>query len=172
MLVTTLVGGRVNMNARTLLIGIGIVAVVTGGVLGSGALTQVNAERTATVTTVDDSAAAISLSPAPNLDGTIDATSTGADGELELAFANINPNATTTTAAFEITNTLTEGVEIQVSSSETWLTVENVSSNKNLAQDDSVIVEFEIDTTDGSGFNSGDSVTITVDADTETYTAP
>jgi hypothetical protein len=161
------------MNARTLLIGIGIVAVVTGGVLGSGALTQVNAERSATVTTTGDASAAIGLSAAPGVDSTINSTSTTADGELQIAFNNINLNATTTTTAFQVTNNLNEPVGIQISSDASWLSVVNVANSSTGGYDNldtgsanAVTVQLEIDTTDSS-FTSGDSATISVEADTQ-----
>jgi hypothetical protein len=160
------------MNARTLLIGIGIVAVVTGGVLGSGALTQVTAERTATVETTGDASAAIGLSAA-DVDSTINATSYNS-GELEISFDNINQNAVTTTTAFVVDNNLNSGVGIQVISNADWLSVVNVedgsdsSAYTSLSADgqsgDSVTVKLEIDTTH-SDFSSGASPTITVEAD-------
>lgn len=162
------------MNARTLLIGIGIIAVVTGGVLGSGALTQVTADRTATVTTAGDASAAIGLSAASGVDSTINATSYQND-ELNISFDNINQNAVTTTTAFVVDNNLNSGVGIQVSSSADWLSVTNVEDGSDsnaytsLSGDgedgDSVTVKLEIDTTH-SDFSSSDTPTITVEADT------
>jgi len=158
------------MNARNLLIGIGIVAVVTGGVLGSGALTQVNAERTATVSTAGDSSAAIALTPDTGLDSYINGTSQTAEG-LEIGFTNINENAVTTTSAFEVTNNLNEGVGIKITDDASWLAVDytgNTSEYNDLGSGNSITVEVTIDTTDSS-FASDTDVGITVEADTEQH---
>jgi len=156
------------MNARNLLIGIGIVAVVAGTVLGSGALTTVNAERTATVETAGDSSAAIGLSEASNSSSVV---GSGSGDTLSLTLTDLNKNATTTVTAFNITNNVGEDVGIQVGSSESWLTATNVNTSGSyvtLAADDTITVTLEVDTTSGSGYSgSSDATTITVVADTE-----
>ena len=157
-----------SMNARNLLIGIGIVAVVTGTVLGSGALTTVNAERTATIDTTGDGSAAIGLSVASNASSIVDDSS---GDTLDLTLQDLNKNATTTMTAFNITNNVGEAVGIQVGSSESWLTATNVNTSGNyvtLAAGDTITVNLEVDTTSGSGYSgSSDATTITVVADTE-----
>lgn len=158
------------MNARNLLIGIGIVAVVTGGVLGSGALTQVNAERTASVEVADDSAAAIGLSVANGTDSAIVASGSG--NTMDLQLTNLNQNATTTTTAFNVTNNLNEAVGIQVGSSTSWLTIDNVNSSSTkyvtLNQGNTKTVEITIDTTSDSSYTgTSDSAEIVVIADSQ-----
>lgn len=158
------------MNARNLLIGIGIVAVVTGGALGSGALTQVNAERTASVQVADDSTAAIGLSVADGADSTI--VGSGSGNALELQFTTLNQNATTTTTAFNVTNNLNEAVGIQVGSSADWLTINNVNGTSSdyvsLNSGDTKTVEVTIDTTADSSYSgTSDSAEIVVIADSE-----
>lgn len=50
------------MNRRNMLIGIGAATAGSGAVLGSGAFTQVNADRTANFTVVGDNSAYLDLS--------------------------------------------------------------------------------------------------------------
>ena len=155
-----------SMNARNLLISIGIVAVVTGTVLGSGALTTVNAERTATVNTAGDGSAAIGLSVASNASSIVGSSS---GDTLDLALQDLNKNATTTMTAFNITNNVGEAVGIQVGSSESWLTATNVNTSGNyvtLAAGDTITVTLEVDTTSGS-YSDSSNPTITVVADTQ-----
>lgn len=156
------------MNGRNLLISIGIAAVVVGTVLGSGALTTVNAERTATVETAGDSSAAIGLSVANGADSTI--VGSGGGTTLDLKLTSLNQNATTTMTAFNITNNLNEAVGVQVGSSASWISATNVNSSSNpyvsVASGATITVRLEVDTTSDSGYaGSSDSADIIVIAD-------
>jgi hypothetical protein len=149
------------MNARNLLIGIGIVAVVTGGVLGSGALTQVTAERTATVSTSGDASAAIGLEVVDNPSNVVTGSSTN-EG-LELSFENINKNATTTVSAINVTNRVGETVDLQVNvESSNWLSLSSLGTNQ-LNDNSSTEVVFVVETDDSTSYNDA---TINVTATT------
>jgi len=153
------------MNARTLLIGIGIVAVVTGGVLGSGALTTVEADRTATVSTSGDASAAISLQLA---DGASDVVEEGSPGDdLDLAFTNINKNATTTVSAINVTNNIGDTVNItaEIEPGNNWLTGATVETSE-LGNGTSTDIVLEV-TTDGSADADYSEATINITATTE-----
>jgi|GEM_PF-4985837 len=119
------------MNARNLLIGIGIVAVVTGGVLGSGALTQVTAERTATVTTADDtSSALVGINVSNNVDPSYVASAdTDDDGAIQFDFSGLNENATTTMSAINVTNNLNEDMTltVKVDGTSNWLSIDGAN---------------------------------------------
>lgn len=150
------------MNARNLLIGIGIVAVVTGGVLGSGALTQVNADRTATVSTTGDASAALGLEVADSSSNVVSGSST-AEG-LQLSFENINKNATTTVSAINVTNRVGETVDLDVTvESGSWLSVSSVGTST-LANDASTEVVLEVTTDDSASYSDA---TINVTATTQ-----
>ncbi|NLV09715.1 hypothetical protein GOC74_07205 [Halomicrobium mukohataei] len=103
------------MNRRNLLIGIGTAAVGSGAVLGSGALTQVQADREVQIGVNDDSSALLGLNPTDE----VPEVSSSSDGEIQFLLPdNLNDEAVTTfgtmsgssgnksvdTAAFKISN--------------------------------------------------------------------
>jgi hypothetical protein len=100
------------MNRRNLLISIGTAAVGSGAVLGSGALTSVEATRTANVGVDNDSSAYLGLSAT----GNVSEVTNGGGDELDISlpdnlndeavttFGTIDSNPAVTTAAFTVTN--------------------------------------------------------------------
>lgn len=172
------------MNRRNLLIGIGTAAVGSGAVLGSGALTQVSADRTATVNTADDSSAIIELgipSGAPNVvtDGSTSTNGNNGQSIIDINLSNLNDNATTTLSpVFSIENGLDSAVGVKVTSSASGgVSIRTVGDGTSLTSDyynldasdtntdggtDYIEVELEIDT---STVTSGD-ITLTIEADT------
>ena len=75
------------MERRNFVIGLGGIAASAGLVAGSGAFSQIEADRNMSVTVADDAAAYLSLA-----EGTGDAAYSGvdADGNVELAFGAVN----------------------------------------------------------------------------------
>lgn len=91
------------MNRRNALIGLGAIATGGGALFGSGAFSQVQADRTMNVSFSDDSTAELTLNPT----STYATTTTGTNGAniLQLEFTNLNDDATSTfTGVFDITN--------------------------------------------------------------------
>ncbi|MFC6729095.1 hypothetical protein ACFQDG_10625 [Natronoarchaeum mannanilyticum] len=91
------------MNRRNVLAGIGALTAGGGAVFGSGAFSQVEAERTVDISTTGDSGALLQFSGSStlvNLDG-------GNDSDLlKISASNLNKDATTTAKdAITVTNT-------------------------------------------------------------------
>jgi len=83
------------MKRRTVVLGLGVVTVGTG--VGTGAFSQVSAERTVAVDVAGDDGALLTIEPNPNYNG--DATEyaeLNEDGLIELAIENANQRARTT----------------------------------------------------------------------------
>lgn len=94
------------MNRRNVLIGIGTVAVGSGVALGSGAFTQVEANRTVNLNVSDDdSGALLELTPSGDSEIVGDENSGTGANVLRLEQTNLNDNATTTvTGGITVTN--------------------------------------------------------------------
>lgn len=148
------------MNRRNLLIGIGTAAVGTGGVLGSGALTSVEAERSVDVKTVGDANALIGLEG----DGTYVTDPTGTDSTLSINIGNalssstdaegLNDNAVTSiNPVVTVTNNSNTDINIDLAGS-TGATSPNDSVTIDLSDSD-VIVEFEYVGSSLAGTDSG-----------------
>lgn len=75
------------MERRNFVIGLGGIAASAGLVAGSGAFSQVSADRDMTVQVSDDANAYLSLKPGS---GEAAYTNVDADGNIELTFANLN----------------------------------------------------------------------------------
>lgn len=106
------------LNRRNALIGLGAIATGGGALFGSGAFSQVEADRTMTVSLSDDSTAELTL----NGTSTYATTETGTNGSniLRLEFNNLNDDAVSTfDGVFEITNNDSDGNDhsVQVVSS-------------------------------------------------------
>jgi hypothetical protein len=136
------------MNRRNLLLSIGTAAVGSGAVLGSGALTSVEADRTLNVGVDPDSTAALALSANSSISGVTNGG--GASGtELSINLADdINDEAVTTYGvindggdddltdtdnqiadgdeAFSVTNNSGESVDLSVSMGTTTAGFENL----------------------------------------------
>ncbi|QLD90676.1 hypothetical protein HWV07_17155 [Natronomonas salina] len=75
------------MERRNFVIGLGGIAASAGLVAGSGAFSQISADRDMTVTTANDSGSYISLAPVSD---TSEYASTTTDGHVQLHFGDIN----------------------------------------------------------------------------------
>lgn len=117
------------MNRRTVLLALGAVAVMTGIVFGTGAFTQVEADRNVTVNVADDSAAFLQLEAAAANAGYVNTVSGGAgqqvvevnlDGSSAAAGSGVNDDAVTNvTPVLNVTNQGTQEVQVTVSGAPT-----------------------------------------------------
>ncbi|QLD88812.1 hypothetical protein HWV07_07100 [Natronomonas salina] len=162
-----------SMNRRNVLIGLGATAAGGGAVLGSGAFSQVEADRTMEVQFSDDSSAELTLSPTSQYASTeSNNDSPNGANTLFIQLSNLNDNALSTfDGVFEITNNDSTGAEhdIQVlsngdvdgtvidfqDSSGTSL----VGSSQTLAHGGTISVSIEIDTSGGTTIDQTQTVT-------------
>ena len=163
------------MNRRNVLIGLGAVAAGGGAALGTGAFSQVEAQRTVTVNTDGDASALVGLATGATSTGVVQVT----NGTLEINFDNagsgsgVNLDAKTTvgeedgssvtTSAFEITNNSDNTVEITFSIS--------LNSNQNLSGNANDYLNLYTDTSNNAasdigGTDFGDLTTETLTLDT------
>lgn len=92
-----------SMNRRNVLIGLGAVAAGGGAVLGSGAFSQVEANRSLTVSTTADSGAYLALSPGDY--SSTEAGDNAGEDVLQINVSKLNDDAVTTLeGAFNIEN--------------------------------------------------------------------
>lgn len=118
------------MNRRNVLLGIGGLAALAGGAIGTGAFSQVTAERSAEVSVATDANAYLSLDATNNSSPLVGQTST--NGTIAFDFSGGTVNSTTTVSgsglnpeattaipqAFEIANHGTDGVGVKAVVSE------------------------------------------------------
>jgi hypothetical protein len=161
------------MNRRNVLIGLGAVAAGGGAVLGSGAFSQVEADRTMTVQFSDDSSAELTLSPTSTYAST-ETSNDSANGAstLLIEFSNLNDNALSTfDGVFDITNNDSTGADhdVQVLSGGDvdGSVIDFQNSNGNTLVDtpqtvtngSSISVSIEIDTRSGTSVSQNQTVT-------------
>jgi len=107
------------MNRRNVLIGLGTVAAGGGAALGTGAFSQVTADRSVTVETSGDAAGALlGLSAGTGTTGIVSTEGSG-EGETIIQFneSNLNGDATTTwSQALQVTNNGDDDVDFFVQS--------------------------------------------------------
>lgn len=153
------------MNRRNVLIGLGATAAGGGAVLGSGAFSQVEADRSVSFTVANDSAAIVAL------DGSTSsyASTTTSDGTevLQITVQNLNEDAVTTIDdLFTVTNndsdgnaetiTLSDGSNAALnwtsSGNQTYgVSGDNLENGVTVAEGNAVGVSLEIDTTSSGG---------------------
>lgn len=96
------------LSRRNILIGLGGIVAGGGALVGTGAFTTVQAERTVTVETAGDETALLALAPTNDPNGDY---ATINDGRLEVEITNVNLNAVThIDNVFQITNNGTRDV--------------------------------------------------------------
>ncbi len=164
------------MNRRNALIGLGSLAVGGGALFGSGAFSQVQADRTASFSVTNDQNALLGLSG----DGsyvTETATGPASQNTIEFQFTNLNDNATSTFGSvLTITNNTQDGasknVYVQddgtvtqdgvidfVDSAGTEGSIVGTANSATLAASGSITCDIVIDTTAGDPSSVG---TITI----------
>lgn len=152
------------MNRRNALVGLGGLAIGGGALFGSGAFTQVEADRSVSVNTADDSDALIAFT---NLNG--DYVTYNADGAIEIDITDVNIDGSLTIDdAFTIENNHTEQVNLNDpwSEDENNITVELTAASSSLdAETGTTTVDVEVDTTDATSSATLD-VDITIEATT------
>lgn len=148
-------------NRKHILIVIGLTVIATGGLLGSGAFSQVEADRQVTVQTAGDSAALLQMSVNDTYNGINSPGATGTNNEaiIEISLADINDDAVTTfNESMTITNNGANEVTLSIdTNSLSGITM--TPSNATLAADGgSTTIKLEVDTTTSV---SGGTITIT-----------
>ena len=166
------------MNRRNVLIGLGTVAAGGGAVLGTGAFSQVEAQRTVTVNTDGDASALIGLAEGDTSTGVVQVT----NGTLEINFDNVSSesgsdsginldaktivgdvnNSSVDTSAFKITNNSDSTVNITFTIS--------MDSNQDLSGPASDHLNLYTDTSDDANSNIGGADSDFGDLTTETLT--
>ena len=149
------------MNRRNVLIGLGTVAAGGGAALGTGAFSQVEAERTVNIDVNGDASAAVELTANTSVRG-VTQDGSGANNELSIELTNVNDGALTSIGVVDDIND-PSSVNTQA------FTVGNgTSSEYNIDVNDATDLQFwaEIDT--GGSAQDISSNTLTVGPD-ETY---
>lgn len=140
------------MNRRNVLIGLGATAAGGGAVLGSGAFSQVEADRTVTLNTAGDGGALLQFSVDDSYNGLGSGSATGTQGEavIEMNLEQINDDAVTTfEGALTITNDGSNPVDVTIDTTN----LDGITfspTNASLDTTDtgnSVSVDIEVDTT-------------------------
>lgn len=117
------------MNRRNVLAGIGTTVVAGGAALGSGAFSQVEADRTVSVTTAGDGSALLAF----DVDDTYNGVSDSTDDTIALNFEDINQDAITTfDGALTVTNNGSEQVSLSVDTTPAAVTFD--ATNGDLSQ--------------------------------------
>jgi hypothetical protein len=165
-------------NKRKWVAALGLVAVMTGVVFGTGAFTQVQAERTVDVDVADDSDAFLGIYETTGNYTQVDAGPTGAQtAEIVLndsSAANglgVNDNAVTTVeGVLNISNQGTQEVEISVENAPTGVNLTGVPSivgvDQNVTVGVNVSTDPDVDISGGqvSGTDITESITINATA--------
>ena len=145
------------MNRRNVLIGLGTVAAGGGALLGTGAFSTVEADRTVNVGTSDDASALLAFSVDTSYDGISNdnATDDGTNNQdiVQINLTNINDNATTTfNAALTVTNNGSQEVTLTANSVPTGLTFSGPNNDlsgagETIVSGDPVDIDISVDTT-------------------------
>lgn len=151
------------MNRRNVLVGIGAIVAGGGAALGTGAFSQVQADRSVSVQLESDSQALVALATDSSY------VTENANGAIEIDLSNVNVDATTTVdSAFTIENNHDEEITLDgpwsVSQNNIDVTLTPDSNTLGTAAAPTS-VELVVDT---SGASSSDSLneTITIEAST------
>jgi len=159
------------LSRKNVLVGIALVAVVSGLALGSGAFTQVEASRTVDLGVEGDSNALIAFSDGSGATGIIGSETDNDNSMITLQEDLLNENATTTFEdALEVTNNGDEDVELSVSGSPSMGALMILDSDGNsiadsgeeITVDDSPEFDIVINTTKSNTLP--DSVTFTANS--------
>lgn len=148
------------LTRRNTLVGLGAVVAGSGALVGSGAFSSVEADRTVTINTAGDGQALLQLDVEDSYSGITDGSPTGTQGEsiIELTLDDINDDAVTTfDGALTITNGGSNPVDLSIDTSD----VDGVTftlNDTNLNAAGSTTVDLEVDT---RGTVSDGDITIT-----------
>ena len=138
------------MNRRNVLIGLGAVAAGGGALLGTGAFSQVEADRSVTINTTGDGSALLQLEVNDTqYNGLTDSSGSGTNGETTIGIQldQINDDAVTDfDGALTVTNNGNNEVTLEIDdSSVDGVTIDNFTSP--LASSSSTDADITIDTT-------------------------
>lgn len=105
------------MNRRNALVGLGAIATGGGALFGSGAFSQVQADRTVNFTATSDSNALLEFTEGTGATGVVGSTSAGGSGNtiIQLEASSLNSDAITRwDAALTVTNTGSDAVNFKI----------------------------------------------------------
>lgn len=135
-----------DMNRRNVLIGLGTAAVGTGAAFGSGAFTQVEAERSVNVEVANDSNAHVGLVPNADVAGAV--TTSGGDLEIKLDSSLGNGNGVNRNASIRVSNETDPTINGSISA-------ESDNGFKIVNQNDSAVsIDLEVDSADAVELNA------------------
>lgn len=145
------------MNRRNVLIGLGATAAGGGAILGSGAFSQVEADRTVTVSTTGDASALLGL----DLDTSYNGIADGGSGDaIQIDISQLNDNAITTFEdVLTVTNNGSQDVNLTVTNVPTALTFEDSGGT-------------DIEGTPQTLTSGGGSIDITIEVDLVNESVP
>jgi len=146
------------MNRKTILLALGATAVMTGLAFGTGAFTQVEAERTVDVQVADDSTAFLQIqSIADNYTDTSgNALAVNLDGASSAAGTGVNDNAVTKVdPLFNITNQGTQEIEVTEDSNIAGVELLGLQGGATLGVGDTVEVGINVSTNSDRQINAG-----------------
>ncbi|WP_225335049.1 hypothetical protein [Halomicrobium urmianum] len=150
------------MQRHNVLVLVGIVAIGLGAIVGSGALTQVSADRTATVSVTGDGAALVGFG-ANTTSGIVSNTSDAK--AIRLGVDGLNDDATTTLPVLDVSNNADTSLRVNASTDVDYVDARmSGGSAVDLASGDTAVVHFEIDATH-SNFTDGGDIGVTIQAD-------
>ncbi|NHN48618.1 hypothetical protein G9464_13580 [Halostella sp. JP-L12] len=175
-------------NRRNLLIGLATATVGGGAAFGSGAFSQVEADRTVNISVTDDNNSSTLLQLSANADTALVTNDGNSSSELKFNLDNLNDNAVTTVApAFTVTNNGGQNVAVRVRAMDTdnnsevsaFSFTSNTNSHdmttypasgddNNLTSGGSVTVDMEVDSDTGTPTNAN---VIRIEADESKYQA-
>lgn len=147
------------MNRRNVLVGLGGIIASGGALLGTGAFSQVEADRTATINTAGDANALLGIDVDTSYNGLKD----GGGDVVEINFAKLNDDAITTfDNALTITNNGSEEVELSISNLPAAMSFPNTTFPVTLAANGgSVDLTIEVDLVNNSAVTQDITLTAT-----------
>ena len=149
------------LSRRNVLGGLGLTVVAGGAAIGSGAFSQVEADRTVEVETVGDDAGLLALDVDTEYAGLSDG---GDDSEISLIFEDINQNATTTFEdALTITNNGNSPIGLLIDNVPEAITFDGLSDS--ISPDESVSLDIEIDLQNNSEPDGEQDITFEANAE-------
>lgn len=177
-------------NRRNLLIGLATATVGGGAAFGSGAFSQVEADRTVNISVTDDNNSSTLLQLSANADTALVTNDGNSSSELKFNLDNLNDNAVTTVSpAFTVTNNGGQNVAVRVRAMDTDASTDaevgafsftsNTNGNdmttypasgddNNLTSGGSVTVDMQVDSDTGT---PTDANVIRIEADESKYQA-
>lgn len=149
------------LSRRNVLGGLGLTVIAGGAAIGSGAFSQVEADRTVEIETAGDDAGLLAF----DVDTDYAGLSDGGDGsEISLIFEDINQNATTTFEdALIITNNGNSSINLSIRNVPEAITFDGLSDS--ISPDESISLDITINLQNNSEPDGAPDITFVADAE-------